>query len=256
VGRFVPRDEEMREIKQRLLEEQSMASRRKVVVVHGLGGIGKTQLAAEFAREHHERFSSVFWLDGSSEASVKQSFARIFQRLPQDELAVAGVGMLQRSTVDVDTAIRVCLQWLSLSSNRHWLLIFDNVDRDHNDKDDSQAYDVKQFLPHTDHGSVLVTSRLASLRRYGLELKVGTLDAEQARAVLDNNAGKVVEGKWIILLANTKTSSLMCAEKMRTLFSSFFTDFLWPLLKLVRIFEKQTCHHQHMRSTMGTLGNA
>jgi hypothetical protein len=256
VSQFVPRDEEMRKIKQRLLEERSMASRRKVVVVHGLGGIGKTQLAAEFAREHHESFSSVFWLDGSSEASVKQSFARIFQRLPQDELAVAGVEMLQRSTVDVDTAIRVCLQWLSLSSNRHWLLIFDNVDRNYKDKDDLQAYDMKQFLPHADHGSVLVTSRLASLRKYGLELKVGILNAEQARAMLDNNAGKVVEGKLIFLFAKIKTSSLICAEKMRTSFSSFFMDFLWPLLKLVRTFEKQTCHHQHMRSTMRTLGNA
>lgn len=53
---------------------------RKVAVVHGLGGIGKTQLVVEFARKHEGRFSAIFWLDGSSEASLKQSFVEAAQR--------------------------------------------------------------------------------------------------------------------------------------------------------------------------------
>jgi tetratricopeptide (TPR) repeat protein len=192
----------MREIEQRLPEEQSAASRRRVVVVHGLGGIGKTQLVAEFAREHHESFSSVFWLDGSSEASVKQSFARIFQRLPQNGLTADGVEMVKQPAIDVDVAVRVCLRWLSLSSNRHWLLIFDNVDRDYKDKGDSQAYDLEKYLPPADHGSILVTSRLADLQR---GIKVGTVDAEQARAMLENNAGRVIESKSASLTEDAVT---------------------------------------------------
>jgi hypothetical protein len=43
---------------------------------------------------------------------------------------------------------------------------------------------------------ILITSRLAGLqRRLGSGVKVGTVSAEQARAILENNAGRVIEGK-------------------------------------------------------------
>lgn len=42
---------------------------------------------------------------------------------------------------------------------------------------------------------MLITSRLASLERLGTGVKVGTVAGEQARAVLENNAGTVMEGK-------------------------------------------------------------
>jgi len=195
VGKFIERDAEMQELEQLLISNITTTSRQKVVVLHGLGGIGKTQLAAEFARKHHHVFSSVFWLDGESEASLKLSFANMTQRLPQDELTADGVEMLKRSTIDFDVAVHECLRWLSLATNQRWLLIFDNVDRDYYNKDDVQAYNVKMYFPSTDYGSILVTSRLASRQRLGTGLKVGTVEMEQARAILESNAGRVVEGK-------------------------------------------------------------
>lgn len=189
----------MTAVEQLLLETSPAISpltkgQRKVVVVHGLGGIGKTQLAVKFARKHHHRFSAVFWLDGSSEASLKQSFVNIAQRLPRSELTADGAAQLSDAAVEPDVAVRECQRWLSMPSNSHWLLLIDNVDRDHCDREDAQAYKVQAYFPHADHGSVLITSRLASLR-LGQEVKVGTVAAEQARAILENNAGRVVEGK-------------------------------------------------------------
>ena len=90
VSQFVQRSVEMRELERLLLDDAATARRQKVVVLHGLGGIGKTQLAVEFARSHHGRFSSVVWLDGSSEASLKQSFADMVRRLPRSELTADG----------------------------------------------------------------------------------------------------------------------------------------------------------------------
>lgn len=185
-------------------------------MVHGLGGIGKTQLAVEFAREHRRRFSGIFWLDGSSESSLKQSFVGMAQRLPQGDLTTDGMNMLERSTIDFNAAVRECLQWLSLRSNRQWLLIFDNVDRDYHDKDDSEAYNVKDYFPHADHGSILITSRLASLQKLGSGLKIETVTAEQARAILENNAGRVVSGEPTILFAKMKTSLLTNAGQTLT----------------------------------------
>jgi hypothetical protein len=206
VSQFVDRPAEMAAVEQLLLEASpttlsttpsATKRRRKVVVVHGLGGIGKTQLAVEFARKHHHRFSAVFWLDGSSEASLKQSFVDMAQRLLRSELTVEGAAQLSDATVEADVAVRECERWLSISSNAHWLLLIDNVDRDHRDRDDLQAYNVQSYLPHADHGSILITSRLAGLQRLlGSGVKVGTVAAEQARAILENNAGRVVERKW------------------------------------------------------------
>ncbi|PSN58549.1 hypothetical protein BS50DRAFT_538593 [Corynespora cassiicola Philippines] len=217
VSRFVARDAEMRELERLLIRDGPATRRRNVVVIHGLGGIGKTQLAVEFARKHQHSFSGSFWLDGSSDTSLKQSFADMVQRLPRDELAATGTETaIGHANADADAAVHECLRWLSLSSNRRWLLIVDNVDRDHNDAEDSQAYNVKEYFPHADHGSVLITSRLAGLQRHGAGVRVGTVAAEQARAILESNAGREVKDADAILkllnglpLALTQAGSYM-----------------------------------------------
>jgi hypothetical protein len=185
----------MQQLEKILLNTQRAAGRRNVATVHGLGGIGKTQLAVEFARKHKSSFSGVFWLDGSSETSVKQSLADTALRLPRDELTTGAAAVLKPSATDVDMAVSECLRWLSLPSNHSWLLIIDNVDRDHCDRGDSQAYNVKEYFPQADHGSVHITSRLLGLGKIGAEVKVGTVGPEQARAILEKNAGKRIEGE-------------------------------------------------------------
>lgn len=59
-----------------------VSDRRKICVVHGLGGIGKTQLAIEYARLHKASYTSFFWLDGKTEESLIQSLLLITSRLP------------------------------------------------------------------------------------------------------------------------------------------------------------------------------
>jgi hypothetical protein len=186
----------MQQLQKLFLGIQRAAGPRKVAVMHGLGGIGKTQLAVEFARKHQSQFSAVFWLDGSSKASLEQSFVDMAQRLPRNELTADGAAQLSGATIEVNMAVRECQRWLSIPSNPHWLLIIDNVDRDHHDREDPQAYNVQTYFPHADHGSMLITSRLAGLqRRLCSGVKVGTVSAEQARAILENNASRVIEGK-------------------------------------------------------------
>jgi hypothetical protein len=103
---------------------------------------------------------------------------------------------LRQLTIDVDVVINGVLQWLSLSFNKKWLLIIDNVDRDHLHKNrDPQAYDVKKYLPSADHGSILITSRLANLERLGRGKKLDKVDDEQAKAILESNASKSVNSE-------------------------------------------------------------
>ena len=50
VRKFVARDQEMNDLKENLFPKPTRETRRKVFVLHGLGGSGKTQLAIEFAQ--------------------------------------------------------------------------------------------------------------------------------------------------------------------------------------------------------------
>jgi hypothetical protein len=96
---------------------------RKVAILHGLGGIGKTQLAVRFARDHKNDFTAIFWLSGKDRGTVLQSLSSVLPRLPgqfrTDEAINDG---------DVEQQARQVLRWLALEGNSRWLIIFDNID--------------------------------------------------------------------------------------------------------------------------------
>lgn len=182
-----------------LAEKQAVPyypTRWKTMLLHGFGGMGKTQLAVAFVRRHQQRFSAILWLDGSSIDQLKQSFAAVASKIPQDELTANVLESLQADKLDADVIVRGVLRWLSLPSNKYWLLIIDNIDRDWNAKEhDSQALNPRKYLPQADHGSILVTSRLAEMEDgFETKLHVDRVDDAQARSMLESSAGKELEG--------------------------------------------------------------
>ena len=153
-------------------------------MLHGLGGIGKTQLAVEFARLHHRRFSSVFWFDGSSEDSLRQSIARCASRIPEGQIAEASRAYAIGGSSDLDTVINNVRTWLARLDNINWLLIFDNVDREYSPRDtEPNLYDVTRYYSSADHGAVLIIIRLARLEQLGDSQQLGKVDRGQAQAI-------------------------------------------------------------------------
>ncbi|QJT04662.1 ATP-binding protein [Streptomyces asoensis] len=86
------------------------------VVVTGLGGIGKTTLASEYARRHILKYSLVWWVNAASPEEIETSLTRLTSRLALGQLDAAG------RTAQVNWA----MQWLTWHSD--WLLLYDNVD--------------------------------------------------------------------------------------------------------------------------------
>ena len=78
IDQFVGRTEELFEINEVF---QGDGSQRKVVILHGLGGIGKTQLAVAYMKEQRDTSTAIFWLNGKNEDTLKQSFAGMAERL-------------------------------------------------------------------------------------------------------------------------------------------------------------------------------
>ncbi len=137
---------------------------RKVVVLHGLGGIGKSQLAIEFAKKHRDDYTAVLWLNAKTEDTLKQSFAANARRLPQDCFSEGLLDGPQNEEA-LSTILRETKTWLSLPGNDRWLIIFDNVDNPKiPDNKSDNACDIRSYFPEAHQGSILVTTRWKTLR--------------------------------------------------------------------------------------------
>ncbi|KAH7377114.1 P-loop containing nucleoside triphosphate hydrolase protein [Plectosphaerella cucumerina] len=177
---------------------------KKTIVLHGLGGVGKTQLAVDFARRHQATFSAVFWLDGRSEDRLRRSIVGCAYRIPEDQIPSASRQQAKgRNPGDLDAAVAAVIGWLGRMGDCDWLLVFDNVDLDRDQGGMEGAYEVRKYLPW-DHGSVLVTTRVsrpAQLAQPGHSYRLAKVDRSLGRAILEAwygerlspNAGDLLE---------------------------------------------------------------
>jgi AAA ATPase-like protein len=126
----VAREEELAEMDRTLRGYSS----RRIVVLHGLGGIGKTQLTVAYAKRHRDNYSAVFWLNIKDEDSLKQSFAKVAKQILREHKQILREhsSASQLSSVDIkeniDEAIDAVKVWLSQPNNTRWLMIYDNYD--------------------------------------------------------------------------------------------------------------------------------
>jgi hypothetical protein len=100
VSKFVDRPAEIEKLEKALLSRHMSNGRQRTHILHGLGGISKTQLVVEFVRRHHERYSAVLWLDGRSEDSVMRSISGCAGRILQGQIPGGGGWSSLQSQVD------------------------------------------------------------------------------------------------------------------------------------------------------------
>src|ERR1019366_2294775 len=121
-----------------------------------LGGVGKTQLATEYAWRHKDEYDFVFWVGAASALELHANLANLADLLKLPEADAR----------EQEVKVRAVLDWLR--SNQRWLLIFDNADT----KEVQTA--VQSILPAGLQGHVIVTSRRANwpVKFADLEVKV------------------------------------------------------------------------------------
>ena len=138
------------------------------VVLYGLGGTGKTQLAAAFAQRvwQDKGFNGLLvWATASSRATVQERYAR----------ASADIG--QSLSADADQASERLHEWLQ-TTTRRWLVVWDDL---------RNPADLQELWPAGPAGQVVVTTRRrdAALTGDGRRLiEVGLYTPEEADAYL------------------------------------------------------------------------
>ncbi|KAN0073071.1 HET domain containing protein [Elaphomyces granulatus] len=157
---FVAREEELAEIDRTLRGDGS----RRIVVLHGLGGIGKTQLTVAYTKRHKDNYSAIFWLNIKDEDSLKQSFAKVAKQILREHPSASRLSNVNIKE-NVDEVIDAVKAWLSLPNNMRWLMIYDNYD---NPKlagnTDPAAVDICKYLPESYQGSVIITTRSSEVK--------------------------------------------------------------------------------------------
>ncbi|AHH99013.1 FxSxx-COOH system tetratricopeptide repeat protein [Kutzneria albida] len=145
---FTGRDATLRELRQRLTSVNDIAMQ----VVHGLGGVGKTQLAVEYAYRYRSKYRFVAFVDAEHPDLVASQFASLARELGLTEVSAEQV-----------------IPWVygTLLDRRPWLIIFDNGER---------PGTLAHALPSGDlvrNGHVIVTTRVS-----GWSSKAGVIDLD------------------------------------------------------------------------------
>lgn len=133
----------------------------------GLGGIGKTQVAVEYAYRSYEqgRYTHVLWINAASEEAILSSFMTLAELLPAS---------VARGETDQRKLVKAIKYWLE-QCQQSWLVIFDNAD---------EISLLHPYLPQRGNGSLLLTTRSHAVGSLAAPLEVENMGLVEGTAFL------------------------------------------------------------------------
>ncbi len=186
-----------------------------VVVVHGTGGMGKSQLVREYVYRHEEVYKPVFWINTTSLQTTQSSFVMFGRRLiehyasiGQDSipdyisiahhLGMSGLisedgSLITKGGDDVtERIVEAVKRWFTKPGNDQWLLVFDNVD--------DLSFKFSEFFPTTQPGSgciILTSRRLECARTISncTTLELGVMDEQESIDLLARSSRREISAR-------------------------------------------------------------
>ncbi|MBB5856483.1 tetratricopeptide repeat protein [Amycolatopsis umgeniensis] len=144
--------------------------RAVVVAVHGLGGVGKSTLAARFAELHADWFSPVWWVTADSAPALESGLG-----------GLAGALAPEAVVLPAEQRVELAVRWLA--THEGWLLVLDNV---------TSPRDVAGLLERVRTGTVVITSRQRSGWRAVETVPLDVLTDDEAVTLL----ARIVWSDW------------------------------------------------------------
>jgi hypothetical protein len=137
--------------------------------LHGLGGVGKSQLAVEYAYRHRADFDVIWWISAELPVQIQKSLVELGQRL----------NLVDSNEVNV--VVDVVMDALKGNTRggrqipANWLLVFDNAE---------DPEKVLEYLPTGGPGRILVTSRNSQWLNLARPLEVDVFQRQESIELL------------------------------------------------------------------------
>jgi hypothetical protein len=168
---FTGREDELYRLDAILIHDKPAVVTQAVgrVAVQGMGGVGKTSLAVEYAHRYRNLYSGVCWCPAETRASLITALAGLGVTL----------GSAASEEADAEKAAKAALQRLA-EQRATWLLVYDNV---------ASPSEIAGLLPSAG-ARVLITSRFLDWTGLADEVALTILPPEEAVAFLQSRAGR------------------------------------------------------------------
>ncbi|MFG1606001.1 FxSxx-COOH system tetratricopeptide repeat protein [Actinoplanes sp. NPDC049265] len=161
-GDFTGREDLLAALDRRLRRRQVTAVLPQAL--HGMGGVGKSQIATEYAYRHRADFDVVWFVPAEQPSQILRALSELGKRLNVDV------------SQDANTAVREVKRALQAGTPyANWLLIFDNAET---------IETVREYLPQGGTGKVLVTSRNEEWTSLADALEIGAFSRGESIALL------------------------------------------------------------------------
>jgi tetratricopeptide (TPR) repeat protein len=189
----------------------------------GMGGIGKTRLALEYAWRHANDFSAFLFVSANTPNDLASNFARLSEPLDLTECRFG-------KQAEQEAAV---LRWLQ--QNKNWLLILDNVDTI------EAVRAVKDLVSKLHGGQVLITSRITGAK-WGNAVRqapIEVMPCEDAVAfLLESTAGQRPERPDDVRQARLLAEKLGCLPLALTHAAAYIRERYEALADYVGEFER------------------
>ena len=170
------------------LQTDKTAALVQTQAISGLGGIGKTQTAVEYAYRHQSDYQAVLWAKGDSRELLTSDFVELSALL----------NLSEKNEQDHSLAVGAVRRWLRDYTD--WLLILDNVE-------DVEL--VTDFLPSDSKGHILLTTRAQSTGTVAQRIELEKLVPEEGALLLLTRAK--------LLASSTSLEQVASSDRIKAL---------------------------------------
>ncbi len=180
---FTGRDDQLKDIRQFLKDNYRVA-------LSGLAGIGKTQLALEYAHRCYKDmvYQAVFWVNAADEAVLQGDYVTLAETLDLPE----------KNAQELKKIVYAVMMWLERHTN--WLLIMDNAD----DLQLARSFFPKVNEDEVNPGHILLTTRTQIVGNVAPKIDIDRMEPEEGRIFLLRRSG-VLQGKATLDTVATDT---------------------------------------------------
>ena len=144
-----------------LLETEGSAGGGSRIAVHGMGGVGKTQLVLKYTLDYRDLYAGVWWFRAETDSALQMDALK----------CCAEVGVF---VPDREPAARALKRWLERQEHA-WLLVFENA---------TGPEVLRRYLPQGASHHVVITSRSPAWGSIAVPLALDVWTKEQGAAFL------------------------------------------------------------------------